>query len=103
MKYRSAKPLPSWEGEQSVFLTRKFERYSRQPIDNSPRFPALTASLQTMFNGDTVILSTDGTRAGFDEGLNLQSTPQQMADSILASQRRENDRAVVLVARYSRI
>jgi len=56
-----------------------------------------------MFNGDTVILSTDGTRAGFDEGLNLQSTPQQMADSILASQRRENDRAVVLVARYSGI
>lgn len=64
------------------------------------RMPALTASTMTMFNGDTVIFSTDGIRSGFDEGLNLRSSPQQIADSILASHRRENDDALVLVARY---
>jgi len=56
--------------------------------------------MQTMFNGDTFIRSTDGIRDGFDEGLNLRSTPQQLADSILALQRRERDHALVLVARY---
>ena len=60
----------------------------------------MTASIQAMFNGDTVILSTDGIRDGFDEGLNLRSAPEQLADSILALQRRERDHALVLVARY---
>lgn len=69
-------------------------------VRDGGRFPALTASIQTMFNGDTVILSTDGIRAGFDEGLNLRSTPQQVADSIFALKRRENNDALVLVTCY---
>jgi hypothetical protein len=64
------------------------------------RLPPMTASTKTMFKGDTVIFSTDGIRTGFDESLNLRSTPQEIADSILASHRRENDDALVLVARY---
>lgn len=64
------------------------------------RLPALTPSTKTLSEGDTVILSTDGIRSGFDAGLNLRATPQQIADSILASHRRENDDALVLVARY---
>ncbi len=64
------------------------------------RLPALTACTKTMLNGDTVIFSTDGIRTGFDEGVDLRSTPQQIADSILASHRRGNDDALVLVARY---
>lgn len=64
------------------------------------RLPSVVASTKTMFDGDTVIFSTDGIRTGFDEGLNLRSTPQQIADSILASYRRGYDDALVLVARY---
>lgn len=64
------------------------------------RLPALTPSTKTMFKGDTVIFATDGIRTGFDETLNLRFTPQEIADSILASNRRENDDALVLVARY---
>lgn len=64
------------------------------------RLPPLVASTKTMFDGDTVIFSTDGIRTGFDEGLNLRSAPQQIADSILASYGTGYDDALVLVARY---
>lgn len=64
------------------------------------RLPPLVASTQTMFDGDTVIFSTDGIRSGFDEGLNLRSAPQQIAKAILASYRLGHDDALVLVARY---
>lgn len=64
------------------------------------RLPTLTESRKTLFEGDTVIFSTDGIRTGFDEGLNLRSAPQQIADSILSSHRRDSDDALVLVARY---
>ena len=64
------------------------------------RLPHLRASIKTISHGDLVILSTDGIRTGFDEGLNLRSPPQQIADSILASHKRDDDDALVLVARY---
>lgn len=64
------------------------------------RLPHVRASIKTVSPGDFVILSTDGIRTGFDEGLNLRSPPQQIADSILASHRRDDDDALVLVARY---
>lgn len=64
------------------------------------RLPHLRASIKTISHGDFVILSTDGIRSGFDEGVNLRFPPQQMADSILASHKRDDDDALVLVARY---
>jgi serine/threonine protein phosphatase PrpC len=64
------------------------------------RLPHVRASIKTVSPGDFVILSTDGIRTGFDEGLNLRSPPQQIANSILASHRRDDDDALVLVARY---
>jgi len=50
--------------------------------------------------GDTLILSTDGIREGFVEGLPAAATPQQQADHILARHRKGTDDALVLVARY---
>ncbi len=64
------------------------------------RLPRVRASIKTVSPGDFVILSTDGIRTGFDEGLNLRSTPQQIANSIMASHKRDDDDALVLVARY---
>src|SRR5574341_158804 len=64
------------------------------------RLPPLLASTKILLDGDIVIFSTDGIRSGFDKGLNLRSAPQHIADSILASYRRESDDALVLVARY---
>ena len=64
------------------------------------RLPHVRASTNTVSPGDFVILSTDGIRTGFDKGLNLRSPPQQIADSILASHGRDDDDALVLVARY---
>jgi hypothetical protein len=64
------------------------------------RLPRVRTVIKTVSHGDVVILATDGIRAGFDERLNLRSTPQQIADAILASHRRHGDDALVLVARY---
>jgi hypothetical protein len=64
------------------------------------RLPPIRVSTKSVSHGDSVILSTDGIRTGYDEGLNLRSSPQQIADCILASHRRDDDDALVLVARY---
>lgn len=64
------------------------------------RLPPLVVSTKSMSEGDIVICFTDGIRTGFDEVLNLRSPPQQIANAILASHRRGDDDALVLVARY---
>lgn len=51
-------------------------------------------------SGDTLIFSTDGVREDFDRRLNLQQSPQQLADDILARSARQTDDALVLVGRY---
>lgn len=64
------------------------------------QLPALRASTLPIHRGDVLILATDGIRAGFAEKLDLQRTPQQIADHILAEHCRGTDDALVLVARY---
>lgn len=64
------------------------------------RLPALRASVLPIARGDTLIFTTDGIRSGFDEGLPLSISPQQMADRILAHDGLDTDDALVLVARY---
>lgn len=49
--------------------------------------------------GDTLILATDGIRAGFAEGLPLGESPQDLANRILARDRKGHDDSLVLVAR----
>lgn len=63
--------------------------------------PPLLASVFPVSPGDTLILATDGIRAGFAQGLATGEPPQQMADRIFARSRRGTDDALVLVARVT--
>jgi serine/threonine protein phosphatase PrpC len=49
--------------------------------------------------GDTLLLATDGIRAGFAATLEPGLSPQQLAERILARHGRDTDDALVLVAR----
>jgi hypothetical protein len=60
----------------------------------------LRAAVLPITRGDTLIFVTDGIRSGFDQGLVLNSPPQQIADRILAQDRLNTDDALVLVARF---
>jgi hypothetical protein len=62
--------------------------------------PPLRDVVIPVARGDTLILATDGIRAGFAEGLSLEGPPQQLADRILARDGKGTDDALVLVARY---
>ncbi|MGE5802145.1 MAG: SpoIIE family protein phosphatase [Gemmatimonadota bacterium] len=52
--------------------------------------------------GDTVILFSDGVKDGFADSVVLSSSPQQIADTVIARHSKGNDDALVLVARYAR-
>lgn len=62
--------------------------------------PPLRASVISVVPKDTLFLATDGIRAGFTSGLQLQDPPQRLADQILAQGAKRTDDALVLVARY---
>ncbi len=62
--------------------------------------PRLSASVLQIGFGDTLIFATDGIRPGFADNVNLEDSPQQIANHILAQYGRETDDALVLVARY---
>lgn len=64
------------------------------------RLPPLQAAVTTVNDGDVLIAATDGIRRGFSEKLDPATPPQKIADSILASFGKEDDDALVLVARY---
>jgi phosphoserine phosphatase RsbX len=65
------------------------------------QLPRLRPSTTDLEAGDIVILATDGIRHGFLHGVDPERPPQQLADGILASHRKENDDALVVVARYA--
>ncbi|PYP58994.1 MAG: stage II sporulation protein E (SpoIIE) [Gemmatimonadetes bacterium] len=52
--------------------------------------------------GDTVILHSDGIKDGFAESLVLSKSPQEIADFVMTRHAKDNDDALVLVARYAR-
>lgn len=62
--------------------------------------PKLAASLISITPGDTVILTTDGVQNGYHLDLNLNESPQKIADNILARSAKGTDDALVLVAKY---
>ena len=64
------------------------------------RLPVVRASILPLMPGDTLIVATDGIRSGFEAGLPLKSTPQQLADTIFKQHAAGNDDALVLVVRY---
>jgi serine phosphatase RsbU (regulator of sigma subunit) len=64
------------------------------------QLPPLRAFVLSVAPGDTLVMATDGIRAGFAEGLALDEPPQQLAERILAREGKGTDDALVLVARY---
>jgi phosphoserine phosphatase RsbX len=64
------------------------------------RLPRLAASIIQVSEGDLLIFATDGIEPGFADNVNLNRSPQQIADHILAEHRKGTDDALVLVARY---
>ena len=64
------------------------------------QLPQLSEDVLTLLPGDTLLLATDGVRAGFAEGLQLGAPPQELAERILAQHLKGTDDALVLVARF---
>jgi anti-sigma regulatory factor (Ser/Thr protein kinase) len=64
------------------------------------QLPPLRESTLSVSSGDTLIMATDGIRAGFSSGLAIHKGPQELAESILVRDARGTDDAHVLVARY---
>lgn len=64
------------------------------------QLPALRASVIPVAPGDLLILATDGIHTTFEDGINLNATPRQIADKILRWHFKGNDDALVLVLRY---
>jgi hypothetical protein len=64
------------------------------------QLPSLRPSTTGVSAGDTLLLTTDGIRAGFAHGLDLDEPVQQTADRILDGYARETDDALVVVVRY---
>ena len=64
------------------------------------QLPSLYASIVPILRGDTLIFATDGIREDFTHGLNVNDSPQEIADRIMAQHSKGSDDALVLVARY---
>lgn len=64
------------------------------------RLPPLRANTLVVSPGDTLIMATDGIRAGFTAGVAAGDRPQEIAESILARFAKGTDDAHVVAARY---
>ena len=64
------------------------------------QLPSLSASIIPLLQGDTLVFTTDGIRAGFAKDLSVNDPPQVMADRILAKYGKGSDDALVFVARF---
>ena len=67
------------------------------------QMPPVQTRVFPMIPGDTMILTTDGIRPGFESGLRaiLNRPPQQLADFILAQNKSGADDALALVVRFT--
>jgi negative regulator of sigma-B (phosphoserine phosphatase) len=64
------------------------------------QLPRLRASTTTVEPGDILILTTDGIRGGYVDGLEHVGDTQALADRILGEYAKGGDDALALVARY---
>lgn len=62
--------------------------------------PPLQEATVPLSPGDTLVLATDGIRAGFTDQYSRGVSAQQLADRILAHHGKSTDDALVLVARF---
>jgi hypothetical protein len=62
--------------------------------------PSVRVDALDLAPGDTVVMATDGIRAGFTTGLQREAPPAELARFILLRHAKGNDDARVLVARF---
>jgi hypothetical protein len=67
-------------------------------VGNGTCHPRLSA--RTLARGDVLLFASDGIRPGFGEAVRCDEPVQAIADGVLAAFQRENDDALVLVARW---
>jgi phosphoserine phosphatase RsbX len=65
------------------------------------QLPSLRPSTLQVNRGDTLIFSTDGIRSSFVPEVNMDDSPQRIADMIIANFNRKTDDALVIVVRYA--
>ncbi len=108
---RSADNIMTWIGVGNVegrLFRMDTDRAGGHPVESvllrsgtvGYQLPALQASVIPVARGDLLILATDGVQTGFDAGVHAQETPGQIAERILSRHAKNNDDALVLVARY---
>jgi serine/threonine protein phosphatase PrpC len=64
------------------------------------QLPALRATVRPLMAGDTLVFATDGINDGFSNDMPLDLSPQASASQILNRFGKDNDDALVLVARW---
>src|SRR6185503_14889790 len=64
------------------------------------RLPPLRAEILSLRKGDMLVLATDGIKSDFKIGLDVESSPRALAESIHTRSGRTTDDACVIVARY---
>ena len=62
--------------------------------------PLLRASVVAVCQADKLIFATDGVEAGFYDGININDSPQEIADSVLNTHNKGTDDAMVLVTQF---
>jgi phosphoserine phosphatase RsbX len=62
--------------------------------------PPLQPRVMSLMRGDLLVLATDGVECSFSRSLQLDQSPQQIADGIMEKHYKQIDDAVVLVARF---
>jgi serine/threonine protein phosphatase PrpC len=62
--------------------------------------PPLRTVVVPVSPGDTLLFASDGIKTGFADGASGDTSPQQVADQVLANYAKGTDDALVLVARF---
>jgi phosphoserine phosphatase RsbX len=108
--FDSGRGSMAWGGVgnvQGVLLRRRTNGYReetlllRSGVMGVGVLPAMRAEVLQVAKGDTLILVTDGIDRNFDRDLAAMQAPQHAAESIMARYGKEEDDALVIVARYS--
>jgi phosphoserine phosphatase RsbX len=64
------------------------------------RLPPLNARTIPLHQGDLLVFATDGIHDGFTSAIQVERTPQMIADTVLTKCSKGTDDALVLVVRY---